>query len=187
MKRCRHCKKRFTPDPPQREVCSPKCVKLRARKYSTEYMRERLKASKHRNRTRELERARRSVERAANRPKWNADRKDWITAKRKRDRKRLGLVCGFLDCGATNKLHIHHDHARQARQQCCKSPCGCEHCQVCLLCPKHNHMLGILSDDVLVARQVVEFLERFHEPANQKISRFIWPALPLPRRNRPAV
>jgi hypothetical protein len=157
------------------------------RKYHREYQRERRADLKHRKKERQQERARRRVERAANRPKWNADRKDWITAKRKRDRKRLGLVCGFLGCGATKKLHIHHDHARQARQGCCKSPCGCEHCQVCLLCPRHNHMLGILGDDVVVARQVVKFLERFHEPADQKISRPIWPAIPLPRRSRSPV
>ena len=102
--------------------------------------------------------------RANDRAGWNLARKIWVTKDREKTRARLGNICGFFDCGATEKLHIHHDHRLQAKQPCCplRRHGGCAKCQICLLCPKHNVMLGIMNDNIQTARQVVGFLEKYH-------------------------
>ena len=99
-----------------------------------------------------------------NRPKYNAERRKWVRKDRQETLQRLGAVCGFGDCGvAHSRLHTHHDHVKQARLNCCRASHGCKECQVCMLCPTHNFMLGLMGDDVRIARNAVQFLERYHE------------------------
>ena len=146
------------------------------RKYQREYKRrKRLEDPEFHRKTNERSRLRgikiRST--AVGRAAWTLVRKINRMKARERTRARLGNICGFFGCGATEKLHIHHNHELQKRLGCCgERKSGCPQCQVCLLCPKHNHMLGILSDDVRIARQVVEFLEKYHGDSNPKVSRF---------------
>jgi hypothetical protein len=142
------------------------------RKYQREYMRKRRLDPAFHKKSNEISRLSGIKRRTNNRAAWNLSRKAWVTKDRAKTRARLGDVCGFFDCGETEKLYIHHDHILQERQQCCPTARhgGCRRCQICLLCPKHNVMLGIMNDDIRIARQVVEFLEKYHGSSDTQVS-----------------
>jgi hypothetical protein len=83
-------------------------------------------------------------------------------AKRRRTIAHFKRVCGFYGCRITQKLKVHHDHDLQKQLGCCKSVNGCKKCQVCLLCWKHNVLLGMVCHSTREAQKVVRFLKRFH-------------------------
>jgi len=82
--------------------------------------------------------------------------------KRKEQKKKFGKRCGMGGCTITKRLCLHHDHRLQKKLKCCASPNGCVKCQICLLCYKHNMVLGMLEDSPKEARKVLRFLERHH-------------------------
>ena len=152
--------KNMTPKEYQRRWRKKNRKKLRA--YQRQWKRNRRKDSKFRRR--EVNRVITWGQkfRAEHRTKWNADRRRWQAENRKKAVSRLGRVCRFPKCGRTDGLHIHHDHSKQQRLKCCRSGNGCTRCQVCMLCSQHNHMLGMVSDSLRVAKRMVAFLRRYH-------------------------
>jgi hypothetical protein len=96
------------------------------------------------------------------RVKCNKAQKIRIDKKNAEVRKKHGNACGFPGCGRKSPLVIHHNHELQKKIKCCKHVHGCEKCIVCLLCRKHNYILGVLKDSAAEARVLVKFLEERH-------------------------
>lgn len=51
------------------------------------------------------------------------------------------------------RWHIDHDHA------CCLGPTTCGRCVRSILCRRCNQALGMVSDDVVILRQLIAYLE----------------------------
>lgn len=55
-------------------------------------------------------------------------------------------------CGATEKLHIDHDH------KCCPTLPGCGKCLRGLLCNRCNWAIGYMKDDINLLAKAIEYL-----------------------------
>ncbi len=130
------------------------CASCYAKRWRSDHLAE--------TRTRQREYWHRRLKNPQHRVKWNIAQKRRAKQRRHNTIIRLGGCCRFSKCGAIRNLVIHHDHRKQKRLRCCHYGHGCIRCQVCLLCKRHNHMLGAVNDSLRLTQQVIAFLRRYH-------------------------